>query len=898
VLKERDSGEDPSSRLDRLRAQYPTFVYEDYSFREDASGTLDCSFRFRAGEITFQPTCEFSFAGPCQRGRVAREVMDNLVFHLGLAELPSYWKATCSPRVEVHAGSLSAEQAAFWTWVLTEGMGEFHFANRTPFTDPNFLTIASGNQRPHAVFGDRLERGHVIPVGGGKDSLVTLDLLGQRAEEITTIAINPPPSTESAIRLADVAERVVVNRRIEPRLLELNEAGFLNGHTPFGAVIGLMSALAAVLLGRRYIALSNESSSDYSTLLYRGRIINHQYGKSRAFEAAMHRYLTEYVATDLHYFSFLRPFNELQIAERFSQLTRFHSVFRSCNRGRKTDTWCGRCPKCLSTFIVLAPFLARPELVRIFGKDLLLDPECQTMLPSLLSEEGAQRPFECVATPAEIRAALDLCRGERLAGATMEALTHRSAGDLVPEDLYTVADAALRPRAGPLLGRTAVGVLGLGVEGTSTARHLLSSIEQLDLTVIDDDGAAAARLPPAQGPSQRVRFLSGAEVFGPWPELDIMFKSPGVGPDHPAMAALRRRPSLVTSNTELFFEQCVGQIIGVTGTKGKSTATSLIAHVLSAAGRDARLIGNIGRPCLEGLAGGDSHTIYCVELSSFQLENLRASPDVAVVLGIFGDHLDRYGDMASYVAAKSSITRHQTRHDVVMYNADCPRATALAELSVARRVAFERARPDLLGEAKGPLLGEFNNYNIWPAVLIGRLLGIDDAELAASIRSFRALPGRLEIVADKDGVRFICDIRSTAPEVTVAALEALGGSGDDVDFLFLGGVERQQDYRALIPALERSAVRHIILFPPTGARIRALLESTKLSDRLALFEPRSMEEAVRYVYLRAPATRSVCLMSTAAPSNGGLFSGPEDKARQFAHWAMRLGREERSGPCQ
>ncbi len=266
-----------------------------------------------------------------------------------------------------------------------------------------------------------------------------------------------------------------------------------------------------------------------------------------------------------------------------------------------------------------------------------------------------------------------------------------------------------------------------------------------------------------------------------------------------------------------------------------------------------------------------------------------------MVLGLFGDHLDRYGDMASYVAAKSSITRYQTRQDVVMYNADCPRATAIAGLSVGRRMPFGRARPDLLGDSPGPLLGEFNNYNLWPAVLIGRLFGIADAEIAASIRSFRALPGRLEEVADKDGVRFVCDIRSTAPEVTVAALEALSGNGEDVDFLFLGGVDRQQDYSTLLPALERSAVRHIVLFPPTGARIRALLESTRLMDRLALFEPQSMEEAIRYVYRRAPAARAVCLMSTAAPSNGGLFSGPEDKARQFAHWATRLGRRESSG---
>jgi UDP-N-acetylmuramoylalanine--D-glutamate ligase len=229
---------------------------------------------------------------------------------------------------------------------------------------------------------------------------------------------------------------------------------------------------------------------------------------------------------------------------------------------------------------------------------------------------------------------------------------------------------------------------------------------------------------------------------------------------------------------------------------------------------------------------------------------------------------------------------------MVLYNADCPRATALAELSVARRIAFGRERPELLGASRGPLLGAFNNYNVWPAILIGRHFGIGEAELAASIAAFRPLEGRLETVANKDGVRFICDIRSTAPEVTVAALDALTENGDGVDFLFLGGVDRQQDYRVLVPALSRSAVRHIVLFPPTGARIRAVLENSPLASRPSFFEPRSMEEAVRYVYRSAPTGSSVCLMSTAAPSSGGLFSGPEDKARQFAHWAKSLGREE------
>ena len=894
----------PTARLDYLRARCPTFVYEDYDWGVDEGGGLHCSFRFRMGDLAFQPTCNFTFRGGAGIHPVAREVMDHLVFHLGLAEIPSYWKAACPPRVEVRAGLLQPDQVSFWTRVLTEGMGEFHFVNRTPFTDPLFVTIVADppESRPTARFDERLEAGHIVPMGGGKDSLVTLDLLARRGESIGTLAINPPPSTEAAVQLAHATEHVVVHRRIDPRLLELNAEGFLNGHTPFGAVIAFVSAVAAVLLRKKHICLSNESSADYAPLSYRNKVINHQHAKSWAFEADLHRYLAEHVAPGLCYFSLLRPFNELQISRRASELTAFHSVLRSCNRGRKTDTWCGRCPKCLSTFLTLAPFLARSRVVEMFGRDLLQDPECESVLSSLLTEEGAQRPFECVATPAELRAALALYRGDRLTEATIEALTQRSSVHLVPDSLYAVADAALRPRLQPLLHRAAVGVVGLGVEGMSTCRHLISSVEPLDLTVIDDEASASDRVPSARSPAQRVRFLAGEQAMASPPSLDIVFRSPGVRSDGALMASVAGRPTIMTSNTELFFEQCTGKTVGVTGTKGKSTTTTLLAHVLSRGGRDARLIGNIGTACLDALEGAaerrdvstKSETIYCVELSSFQLETLQRSPSIAVVLGIFGDHLDRYPDLDAYVAAKSAITRYQTRHDVVLYNKDCPRATAIAGLGASHKIAFGRDCLSLLGDHPSPLLGEFNNYNIWPAVLVGRLFGMSDAELAASIRSFRPLPGRLETVADKDGVRFVCDIRSTAPEVTIAALDAVAGQGHPVTFLMLGGVERNQDYRGLIPALERSSVRHILLFPPTGARIRRLLEGTPVARRVAFFEPSSMEQAIRHVYRWASEAHEVCLMSTAAPSSGGLFSSPEDKARQFAYWAKQLGRTTRT----
>lgn len=887
--------------LAQLRADYPTFVYEGYEWRWDTPDSLSCSFHFRAEEHSFRPTCRFVFSGRRSELALSNDVLDSAVFRLGLAELPSYWKATCSPRVEVRAGSLTPDEATYWERMLTEGMSEFHYVNQTSFTDPGFVTVvgvAANAPEPRRDDSVVLDEGFLVPVGGGKDSLLTLALLGQREDPVATIAINPPPSTHAAIALANVKEQVVVERTIDPHLLELNRRGYANGHTPFGAVIALTSALAALVLGRRYIALSNESSSDYAKLEYRGATINHQYGKSTAFEVGMRTCLQQHIAAGLHYFSILRPFNELQIAQCFSRLSHFYSVFRSCNRGRKTDTWCGKCPKCLSTFILLAPFMPYAALVEAVGTDMLADPECMAMLPSLLGEESSPRPFECIATPEELRVALALRRGQRLSESALGVLTQSKGGGAmegIPEQLHALLQAALRPRVAPFVHNVPACVLGLGSEGTSTCRFLLSNVDALDLLVIDDDPLAASRLPSPRTSGQQVHFMTASQAAKEAPPRSLVFKSPGVPALHPFLTLQTERggrPLILSSNTAFFFERCRGTTIGVTGTKGKSTAASLIAHVLRAAGRDVRLVGNIGRPCLDRLEDADADSIFCVELSSFQLEDLHVSPDIAVVLGIFPDHLDRHGDMNNYVAAKSAITRFQGRGDLVLYSADCTHAFGLAQLSPARRVPITRERPPLLGASPGPLLGAFNYDNIWPAVHIGRHFGIPDVDLASSLRSFRPLPGRLETVTDKDGLRFVCDIRSTAPEVTVAALDALADAR--VKFLFLGGVDRQQDYRKLIPALRRSTVEHLVLFPPTGERIREVITNAALSH-LKLFEPKSMEDAVRYVYTHAPAERSVCLMSTAAPSNGGLFTGPEDKARQFAHWSSRLDREVNSG---
>jgi len=198
---------------------------------------------------------------------------------------------------------------------------------------------------------------------------------------------------------------VEVHRTIDPVLLELNSKGFLNGHTPFSALLGFISVLSAVMTGKKYIALSNESSANESTV--RGTEVNHQYSKSMEFEEDFRHYVKTFITPDIEYFSFLRPLNELQIASLFAGFPKYFDVFKSCNVGSKTDMWCGKCAKCLFTYLILSPFIPGDKLDSIFGKNLFQDEDLWPLLEELAGI-AVTKPFDCIGTVDEVNAALQM----------------------------------------------------------------------------------------------------------------------------------------------------------------------------------------------------------------------------------------------------------------------------------------------------------------------------------------------------------------------------------------------------------------------------------------------------------------------------------------------------------
>jgi hypothetical protein len=344
-----------------------------------------------------------------------------------MVELLSYWKLACPAKIEVRAAHLTSAEIAFWTDLIRQGMGEFFYVNQI---DPSLSFEITSTASPHHLEPSKepVEPPHsesyLVLVGGGKDSIVTLELLRRLAPgaALTTqsFVLNPIPASLAAISQAGYPSPLQAKRSLDPQLIALNAQGYLNGHTPFSALLAFVSCLVAYQNGIRCVLASNESSASEGNVSYCGFEINHQYSKSLEFEKQFRDYLT-LNSVPVQYLSFLRPINELQICALFSTLRSQHQIFRSCNREQtmraqqrdplvsanspKRAGWCAECPKCVFTYLCLSCFLPQAELTAIFG----VNPGSTPSFLSLAQELAGlteHKPFECVGTYEEVRASI------------------------------------------------------------------------------------------------------------------------------------------------------------------------------------------------------------------------------------------------------------------------------------------------------------------------------------------------------------------------------------------------------------------------------------------------------------------------------------------------------------
>jgi len=321
----------------------------------------------------------------------------------------SYYKAGLPPALDTGDLVLNASLARFLQQLYERGLGEFAHMNGLHL-DGKIRFRAGGGPEPVNTDLDLPERA-LVAMGGGKDSLVALELLREAAFEVQPFTVGASELIAATVRTAGLP-LVAVRRQLAPELAAMNAAGAWNGHVPVTAINSAIGVCAALLYGFRWVVFANERSAEEATLTGAGgHRINHQYSKSLEFERAFRAMVAGRVSPGVAYFSLLRPLGELAVARKFSRLTRYHPVFSSCNRnfhldGPRTDgRWCRNCPKCRFTSLALAPFLPPDEIRAMIGDNLLDRADQEEGFRALLAL-GVDKPFECVGEVGESRAAL------------------------------------------------------------------------------------------------------------------------------------------------------------------------------------------------------------------------------------------------------------------------------------------------------------------------------------------------------------------------------------------------------------------------------------------------------------------------------------------------------------
>ena len=416
---------------EELRKKYDKFIYEKYEIN-DTWDWWDITYFFSIPWLTtFTPSIKIDKKN-IKNQNIDNDFVNYLVFHIGLVELISYWKCCCPKNVEVKAWYIDEEQTKWFKKMYFYGLGEFFYTNGIEVDEKSFMEIKSSpspflsrqvedslqskkegdvSHNKFPLFFKEGVRGwfnwtwNLITIWWWKDSNVTLELLKWMDND--TFILIPNDVTLECSKIAGYENPWIMKRILDPQIVDLNKQWFLNGHTPFNALLAFLTYLVAYLGNKKYIVLSNESSANESNV--RWLKVNHQYSKSFEFENDFNEYTKKHFWIWIKYFSFLRPLLEIQIAQLFSGFEQYHQVFKSCNVWSKSKPRkrCCNCPKCLFVFIILSPFLYKEKLVNIFWEDLF---ENKNLLQTFidLTWNSDNKPFECVGTYDEVNYAIAL----------------------------------------------------------------------------------------------------------------------------------------------------------------------------------------------------------------------------------------------------------------------------------------------------------------------------------------------------------------------------------------------------------------------------------------------------------------------------------------------------------
>lgn len=392
-------------------------------------------------------------------------------------------------------------------------------------------------------------------------------------------------------------------------------------------------------------------------------------------------------------------------------------------------------------------------------------------------------------------------------------------------------------------------IVGYGIEGKATYAFLKKHFADATIDIVDKKDSSD--------------YLAKQKGY------DLAIRSPSV---HPAELTIP-----YTTATNIFFANVKGQTIGVTGSKGKSTTASLICSILKEARFSVHLVGNIGNPMLSVLDSSTTRDYYVCELSSYQLEDIEYSPDIAVIINLFPEHMDYHGSTEAYYRAKERILAFATEKTNFVYNPDYKQLNDLAGTSIAQAIPFRKdvivAEKDIL------LLGKHNRDNIRAATTVTKTLSVDDRIAMEAIKKFKPLRHRLQFIGEFKGIRFFDDAISTTPQSTICAIDSLFPIGT----IFLGGQQRGYDFSDLAIRVKQAGIQNIVLFPDSGQEIKKELEKKNVKENF--FETDDMEKAVQFAYAHTPKG-TICLLSTASPSYS-VWKNFEEKGDLFQSFVKK-----------
>ena len=448
-----------------------------------------------------------------------------------------------------------------------------------------------------------------------------------------------------------------------------------------------------------------------------------------------------------------------------------------------------------------------------------------------------------------------------------------------------------------------IALIGFGLEGKSSYKFIRTIDKNNVISIYDgaeiDKNFFSKDKKVKLFPKSKLRKIS-------FETYDLVIKSPGV----PFSKILKKYHYKIEGQASLFLKWYGDQTIGVTGTKGKSTCSSLCFHLLKEAGKNVFLGGNIGVPLFDLIPKIKKATWIVAELSCHQLFKIDYSPHIAILLNLFEEHLDYYKSVEEYFNSKLNIYKHQSEDDLLIYNLDDAEINNYLKKGVSSKVftySLSNKKADfrivknklssklLRGkdkEIKSNLLGRINYYNIMPVIAVAKELGISKTDIFKALKTFVPLSHRLEYLGKVEGVSYVNDSISTIPQASIAAVKAIGKVGT----LILGGQDRGIDYHPLIKFLLKKKINNLIFFDKSGERMyqSLLKEAPQLESIRNVFITNDFRKVIKFCLYHTKAGQ-VCLLSPASPSYG-KFKNFIDRGNKFKSLILEISQSEKFKP--